>query len=100
MGQHRFQGRSCSYDLFEHRSFIDFFPKSHVLALKPLFSPLAIFDVGTGNIPTHDLPIAVAHRVVPNEKPTITSISFAQPHFQLASSANRTSTAKKGAHPI
>ena len=100
MGQYRFQGGRCSYDLFKHRSFINFFPKSYVFSLQPLFSLLAIVNVGTGNIPSHDLPFVVAQRVVPSEKPTITSIRLAQPYLQLASSASRTSTVKKGAHPI
>ena len=90
----------CSDNLFKHRGFVDFFTHSHVLALKPIFSLLAILDVGTGNIPSRDLPFVVAHRIVPNEKPTITYVSFAQSHLQLESRANRTSTVKKGAHPI
>src|SRR6266478_4644664 len=78
-----FQSGRCSNDLFKHRGFVDFFPESDVFAPKPVFSLLSIFDVRRGSIPTDDLPLIVAHRVVASQKPTITSISFSQPHLQL-----------------
>src|SRR4029077_16707610 len=34
----------CSDNLFKHRGFVDFFTHSRVLALKPIFSLLAILD--------------------------------------------------------
>src|SRR4029077_4435202 len=98
MGQYRFQGGRCSYDLFEHRSFIDFFTQSDVFVTKSVFRLLAILNVSAGYIPSDDLPFVVAHRVVPNEKPTITSISFAQPTLKLVLSANNRSAVKQREH--
>src|SRR5258705_11819278 len=62
-------------DLLEHRRLVDFFSQCHVFLLKPLFRPLAIVDISTGDIPPEDLALVVAHRVVTSQKPTITSIT-------------------------
>src|ERR1700693_600619 len=60
--RHSSQNWRCSDNLFKHRSFVDFFPKSHVLALKPVFSLLAIVDIRRGHIPTRNVSLVVPHR--------------------------------------
>ena len=40
------QSSRCSNNLFEHRGLIDFFAQCDVLVLQPLFSSLAVFNVG------------------------------------------------------
>jgi hypothetical protein len=81
-----------SNDLFEHRGFVDLFTHSDVFAPKPVFRPLAILNVGAGSIPSHDLPLVVAYRIVASQKPTITSVPFAHTQLQLESGATGAST--------
>src|SRR5258708_24205630 len=66
--------------------------QSGVFLLQFLLSPHAVFDIGTRNIPAHDLSLVVAHRIVASQKPTITSIMFAQPQLHLVSRAASHST--------
>src|SRR5579864_8357516 len=64
-------------NLFKHRGLVDFLAQSGNFLLQFLLSLLAIFDIGTSNIPADDLPLVVAHRIVASQKPTIASIMFA-----------------------
>src|SRR6266849_776911 len=66
--------------------------QSGVFLLQFLLSPHAVFDIGTRNIPTHDLSLVVAHRIVASQKPTIASIMFAQPQLHVVSRAASQST--------
>src|SRR6202158_2987013 len=88
------RGRAAD-NLFEHRGLVDFFSKRHVFLMQPLFGPLAIVDIGTGDIPADDLALVVAHRVVTSQKPTIVSITLANQHLNLYSRASRSSTIPK-----
>src|ERR1700751_3833578 len=60
--------------------------------MKSVFSLLAILDVGSGHIPTRNLSVFVVQWVVTEQKPAITSITFAQPHLQVESGATGEST--------
>src|SRR6202048_5051491 len=82
-------------NLFEHRRLVDFFSKRHVFLMQPLFGPLPIVDIGTGDIPADDLALVVAHRVVPRKKPTIGSITLANSHLNYKSATSRGSTIPK-----
>src|SRR5580704_12143857 len=66
--------------------------QSDVFLLQFLLSPLAVFDIGTRNIPAHDLPLVVVHRIVASQMPTIASIMFAHPHLHVVSRAASRST--------
>src|SRR5260370_29244197 len=90
--ENTFQSGRCSNDLFKHRGFVDFFTQSDVFLTKPVFGLLAIFDVGSGHIPTRNLSLFVVQWVVTGKKPAITSITLAQSHLQLESRATGEST--------
>src|SRR5208282_4011517 len=73
-GKHRLEGRRSTHDLLEHRGLVDFFAESHVLVLKSLFSLLAVFNVGPGDIPTCNLSLLVVQWIVTDQKPAILSV--------------------------
>src|ERR1700730_3296982 len=92
--EYAFQSRRCSNDLFKHRGFVDFFTQSDVFLTKPVFRLLAVFDVGSGHIPTYDLSLFVAQWVKTSQKPAITSIIFAYSQLQLLGRGASGSTIK------
>src|ERR1700739_4784836 len=98
--EYAFQSGRCSNDLFKHRGFIDFLTQSDVFLTKPVFRLLAVFDVGSGHIPTRNLSLFVVQWVVTEKKPAITSITFAQSHLQLESSATGESTIRIPGDPL
>src|SRR6266446_1824855 len=98
--EYAFQSRRCSNDLFKHRGLIDFFTQSDVFLTKPVFRLLAVFDVGSGHIPTRNLSLFVVQWVVTEKKPAITSVTFAQSHLQLESSATGASTIRIPGDPL
>src|SRR5258707_9957629 len=85
------RGRAAD-NLFEHRGLVDFLSKRDVFLFQSLFSSLAVFDISSGNIPTRNLPLFVAQGVVTGQKPAVTSIALAKPHFAFKSRAHRHST--------
>src|SRR6266481_8113143 len=95
-----FQSGRCSNELFKHRGFVDFFTQSDVFLTKPVFRLLAVFDVGSGHIPTRNLSLFVVQWVVTEKKPAITSVTFAQSHLQLESSATGASTIRIPGDPL
>src|SRR5258706_6875830 len=76
-----------SDNLFEHRRLVDFLSKRDVFLLQSLLSPLVVVDIGTGDIPMHDLAIVVAHRGVASEEPAIASVTVAATQLQLKGGA-------------
>src|SRR6266481_10070797 len=95
-----FQSGRCSNELFKHRGFVDFFTQSDVFLTKAVFRLLAVFDVGSGQIPTRYLSLFVVQWVVTEKKPAITSVTFAQSHLQLESSATGASTIRIPGDPL
>src|SRR5260370_3308376 len=75
--EYSFQSWRGSNNLFKHAGFVDFFTQSEVFAPKPVFRPLAVFDIRQGDIPTRNLPLLVAQWVETCQKPAITAITFA-----------------------
>src|SRR6266403_2738013 len=73
--------------------------QSGVFLLQFLLIPLAVFDIGTRNIPAHDLSLVVAHRIVASQKPTIASIMFAQPQLHVVTRAASQSTIPTSLYP-
>src|ERR687891_2267549 len=63
-----------SDNLLEHRRVSDFFAQRNVFVSHPVFGSLAIVDVGSRCIPTHEASLFVAERVVSDEEPTILPI--------------------------
>ena len=61
-------------DLFEHGGTVDFFAQHEIFILRPFLAPLAIVDVGSRCIPTHEVSLFVAQRVVTDEEPTKLSV--------------------------
>src|SRR6266446_4962569 len=86
------QSRRGADNLLEHRRLVDFFSQGHVFLLQSLFSSLAVVDIGAGNIPTRNLPLFVAQGAVTGQKPAVTSIALAKPHFAFKSRARRNRT--------
>src|SRR6266850_1309088 len=82
------RGRGAD-NFFEHRGLVDFLSQRHVFLLQSLFSSLAVVDIGAGNIPTRNLPLFVAQGAVTGQKPAVTSIALAKPHFAFKSRARR-----------
>src|SRR5258708_30441512 len=74
--------------------------QSDVFLLQSLLSPLAVFDIGTRNIPAHDLSLVVVHRIVASQMPTIASIMFAHPHLHVVSRAASRSTKPTSLYPF
>src|SRR6266446_9863240 len=93
------RGRAAD-NLFEHRGLVDFLSKRNVFLLQFLFSSLAVFDISSGNIPTRNLPLFVAHGVVTSQKPAVASITFAKPHFAFKSRACRHRTIPLNLDPL
>src|SRR6267378_3980985 len=85
------RGRAAD-NLFEHRGLVDFLSQCHVFLLQSLFSSLAVVDISPGNIPTRNLPLFVAEGAVTGQKPSVTSIALAKPHFAFKSRTHRHST--------
>src|SRR4029077_5165526 len=73
---------------------------SDVFAAKSVLSPLAVFDIGTRNIPAHDLSLVVVDRIVASQMPTIASIMFARPHLHVVSRAAFRSTKPTSLYPF
>src|SRR5580658_7937965 len=92
--EHSLQGGRGSNDLLEHRGPVDFFAEGHVFFFQPLFGSLAVFDIGTRDIPTSDLSGVIANRVRTSQKPAVSSIVLAQPQLQLVGRPCRESTIK------
>src|SRR5258705_4917248 len=90
--QDRGQCGRAADNLFEHRGLVDFLSKSHVFLFQSLFSSLAVFDISSGNIRTRNLPLFVVQGVVTSQKPAVSSIALAKPHFAFKSRAHRHST--------
>src|SRR6202030_3641449 len=82
-GKNGLQRQRCADNFLEHRSLIDLLAKGNVLLLKFLFGPLAVFNIGSRDIPTLDLSLVVAQRIETSQKPAKTSITFAYPQLQL-----------------
>src|SRR6266403_95731 len=74
--------------------------QSGVFLLQFLLIPLAVFDIGTRDIPAHDLSLVVAHRIVASQKPTIASIMFAQPQLHVVTRAASQSTIPTSLYPL
>src|SRR5260370_11608378 len=62
-----------------------------VLVLYTILSSFEVYDIGTRNLPTQDLSLVVAHRVVASQKPAIASIAFAQLQLDFITRAARQS---------
>src|SRR6202008_471584 len=77
------QSRRGSDNLLKHRSFINLFTESGVLLLQFILVSLAILDVGTCDVPPNDLSLAVAERVVANQKPAICPVALSEPQVPL-----------------
>src|SRR4029077_2579275 len=92
--EHSLQSGRGSNDLLKHRCLVDFFAESDVFLLQFLFSSLAVFDIGTRDIPTPDLSLVIADRVQTSQKPAVSSIALAQPQLQLVGRPCRESTIK------
>src|SRR6202043_1126213 len=84
----RERGRGAD-NLFEHRGLVDFLSKCNVFFLQSLLGSLAILDIGTCDVPPHELSLVVAKRVGTNQEPTIGSVAGPQAHLQLVSGAGR-----------
>src|ERR1700731_3306800 len=67
------RGRGAD-NLFEHRGLVDFLSKRNVFLLQSLLGSLAILDIGTREVPPHELSVVVAKRVGTNQEPTIGSV--------------------------
>src|SRR6201987_1970303 len=76
-GEHRLQRGRGSNDLLEHRGPVDFFAEIDVFLFQFLFSSLAVFDIGTRNIPTSNLSPVIGNRVQTSQNPSLTSTSVA-----------------------
>src|SRR5918996_1521946 len=61
-------------DFLEHGRVYDVFAQRNVFVSCPVFGPLAIVDVGSRCIPTHEASLFVAERVVTDEEPTMLPI--------------------------
>src|SRR6516165_7947558 len=90
--EHRSQGRRSPHDLLKHGRAVNFLSQQDVLIAKCLFSSLAVIDVGTSNVPTHNLSLVVEHGIVASQKPTIASIALAQLQLQIVSRAGQQRT--------
>src|SRR5882672_8521294 len=95
------RGRAAD-NLFEHRGLVDFLSKRDVLLLQFLLVSLAIFDVGTCDVPPNDLSLVVSERVVTNQKPAIRSVAATQAllHLQLVGGAAGQRTLKMCLDPV
>src|SRR4029077_8600215 len=87
------RGRGAD-NLFENRGLVDFLSKRNVFFLQSLLGSLAIFDIGTRDIPTSDLSLVIANRVRTSQKPAVSSIALAQPQLQLVGRSCRESMIK------
>src|SRR5580704_6026455 len=72
----------CANNFLEHRGLVDLRAKGNVFLLKFLLGSLAILDVCTRNIPTHELSLFIARSTEANQKAAKTSITFPYPHLQ------------------
>src|ERR1700720_4209406 len=77
--EHRLQRGRGSNDLLEHRGPVDFFAQGDVFLLQFLFRSLAVFDIGTCDVPPHEMSLVVANRVRTSQKPAVGSIALAEP---------------------
>src|SRR5258706_12160965 len=93
------RGRAAD-NLFEHRGLVDFLSKRNVFLPQSLFSSLAIFDISSSNIPTCNLPLFVVQGIVTSQKPAVTSIALAKPHFAFKRRAHRHSTIPLNLDPL
>lgn len=82
-GKNSLQRIRYANNFLEHRGLVDLLAKGNVFLLKFLLGSLAILDVGTRNIPTHELSLFIAQGTEANQKPAKTSIIFAYPHLQV-----------------
>src|SRR5271154_6812772 len=98
--EYSLQSWGSSDNLFEHRGLVDFFTQSDIFTPQSLLSSSAVFNIGTSGIPSRNLSLVVAHRVVKRQKPAITSIAFAQAQLQLETSPTRDRTIKMGYGPF
>src|SRR5206468_1518409 len=71
---HCAQGLRRSDDFFVHRRTIDFLAQRQVFVAYPLFTPLAVLDVGSSRVPTKNSSLFAVQGVVADEKPTVFSI--------------------------
>src|SRR5579862_1732166 len=94
------QSRRGSNDLLEHRGPVDFIAESNIFLLQLLFSPLEVFDIGTRNVPTKDLSLVIANWIETSQKPAVTSIALAIPHFAFKSRAARHGTVPSSLDPF
>src|ERR1700733_10496281 len=85
------RGRGAD-NLFKHRGFVDFLSKRNVFFLQSLLGFLAILDIGTCDVPPHELSLVVAKRVGTNQEPTIGSVAGSQTYLQLVRGAGRQRT--------
>ena len=70
-------------DFLEHGCATDFFAQRQILVVDLLFSPLAVVDIGTGGVPSHDASVTVDERLVLDEKPSVLPVLETRPHFQF-----------------
>src|SRR6202049_4847106 len=61
-------------DFLEHGGAYDVFPQRNVFVSCPVFGALAVIDVGSGCIPSHQASLFVAERVVTEEEPAILTV--------------------------
>src|SRR6267142_2759393 len=76
------------------------FSEIELALLKRFLGVFAIFDVGSRNIPPHDLSLVVAHWAETSQKPAIASSAPAHSELQFVRIATRQSTIRMSAHPL
>src|SRR6266852_4122248 len=59
LGKNSLQRRRSTHNFLEHRGPVDFFPERDVFMLQSLLGPLAIFDIGPGDVPAGNLSLFV-----------------------------------------
>jgi len=78
----------------------NFIAESNIFLLQLLFSPLEVFDIATRNVPTKGLSLVIANWVETSQKPAVTSIALAIPHFAFKSRAARHGTVPLSLDPF
>src|SRR3989442_209070 len=74
LDQHRSQRCGRAHDLFKHRGAIDVFAQREILALRPLFGPLAIVDVHGRGVPAEHPALVVDQWTITHQEPAVLPI--------------------------
>src|SRR5229473_7388765 len=61
-------------DFLEHRGVVDLFSQCDIFVSRPILDALAILDVRSRHIPSHQPPVLVVKRVVTKKEPAILAI--------------------------